>query len=86
MDLAAQEYAFSATVTGFCLIEPLLTEEEQIPLEVKGEALARTIQLAFEPETLPSSDFLREKVVSTVTQLFEQVCTYCEQQIAQRMI
>jgi AcrR family transcriptional regulator len=86
MDLASQTYAFSATVTGFCLADPLLTEVEQIPLEAKGEALARTIQLAFEPETLPSPAALREKVIPTVMQLFEQVCTYCEQQIQERMI
>lgn len=86
MDLATQTYAFSATVTGFCLAEPLLTEEEQIPLEAKGEALVRTIQLAFEPETLPSPTTLREKVIPTVMQLFEQVCTYCEQQMQKRMV
>lgn len=86
MELATQAYAFSATVTGFCLVDPLLTEEEQIPLEARGEALARTIQLAFEPETLPSPATLREQVIPTVLQLFEQVCTYCEQQIQQRMV
>src|SRR5207253_630505 len=32
-DLATQTYAFNAMVTGFCLADPLLTEEEQIPLE-----------------------------------------------------
>lgn len=86
MDLATQTYAFSATVTGFCLADPLLTEKEQIPLEAKGEALARTIQLAFEPETLPSPAALREKVIPTVMQLFEQVCAYCEQQMQKRMV
>jgi hypothetical protein len=86
MDLATQTYAFSATVTGFCLAESLLTEEEQIPLEAKGEVLARTIQLAFEPETLPSPTTLREKVIPTVMQLFEQVCTYCERQMQKRMV
>lgn len=86
VDLATQTYAFSATVTGFCLADPLLMEEEQIPLEAKGEALARTIQLAFEPETLPSPATLREKVIPTVMQLFEQVCIYGEQQIQERMV
>jgi AcrR family transcriptional regulator len=86
MDLAAQTYALSATVTGFCLADPLLSEEEQIPLEAKGDALARTLRLAFEPETLPSPAFLREKVTPIVMQIFEQVCTYCEQQIQNRMV
>lgn len=86
MDLAAQTYALGATVTGFCLADPLLSEEEQIPLEAKGEALARTLRLAFEPETLPSPAFLREKVIPIFIQIFEQVCTYCEQQIQNRMV
>jgi AcrR family transcriptional regulator len=85
MDVATQTYAFSATVTGFCLTDPLLTEEEQVPLEDKGEALARTIQLAFEPEILPSPAILREKVIPRVMQIFEQICTYCEQQMQKRM-
>jgi hypothetical protein len=58
----------------------------QIPLEAKGEALARTLQLAFEPETLPSPTFLREKVIPIIIPIFEQVCTYCEQQIQNRML
>ena len=86
MDLTAQTYALGATVTGFCLADPLLSEEEQIPLEAKGEALARTLRLAFEPETLPSPTFLREKVIPIIMQIFEQVCTYCEQQIQNRML
>jgi AcrR family transcriptional regulator len=86
MDLAIQTYAFSATVTGFCLTEPLLAEEEQIPLEDKAAGLAHTIRLAFEPETLPSPATLREKVVPAVMQLVEAVCSYCEQQIQQRMV
>jgi AcrR family transcriptional regulator len=86
MDLAQQTYAFGAMITGFCLYEPLLTEEEQIPLEEKGDALARFIQLALEPETLPSPETLREKVIPLIMAPIEQVCVFCEQQIQQRMM
>lgn len=86
VDLTLQAYAFSATITGFCLVEPLLTEEEQIPLEAKGEALAQTIRAAFEPELLPSPTELQEKIVPLLTQLFEAVCIYCEQQMQERTV
>ncbi|EFH82233.1 TetR/AcrR family transcriptional regulator [Ktedonobacter racemifer] len=86
MEITSLVYAFSATITGFCLVDPLLTEDEQIALEVKGDALARVVQLAFAPELEPSHATLRTTVVPTVSQLLEQVCAYCEQQIQERML
>jgi AcrR family transcriptional regulator len=82
--IAAQAYAFSATVTGFTLVDPLLAAEDQISLEEQAEALAHTIQLAFEPEVPPTPAILQEQVIPQLTHLLEQICDYCEQQISER--
>jgi AcrR family transcriptional regulator len=86
MDLSTQLYAFSATVTGFYLADPLLADEDQVPLERKAEALARTVQLAFEPETPPSPAALREQIVPEIAQYLERICDYCEQLMQERMV
>lgn len=78
----AQTYAFTATVSGFVLLDPAQT---QVSLEEKAQALAQTIRLAFEPETLPASTFLQEQVVPWWTRLLEQACEFCEEQIQERM-
>jgi hypothetical protein len=82
--IPVQAYAFGATVTGFTLVDPLLTEEDQVSLEEKAEALTQTIRLAFEPEVLPAPAILQEQAVPRLTQLLEQTCEYCEQQIRER--
>jgi AcrR family transcriptional regulator len=82
--LPVQAYAFSATITGFTLIDPLLTEEDQVPLEEKADAMAQTIRLAFEPEVLPTSAILQEQAVPRLIGMLEQICEYCEQQIRER--
>jgi hypothetical protein len=79
--LSMQAYAFSATLTGFLLVDPLLIEEDQSSLEEKADALAQTIRLAFDPEILPSLEELQEHVVPRLTTLLEQVCAYYEQQM-----
>ncbi|GHO92962.1 TetR family transcriptional regulator [Reticulibacter mediterranei] len=83
-NLPVQAYAFSATITGFTLIDPLLTEEDQVSLEEKAEAMAQTIRLAFEPEVLPTPAILQEQAVPRLTGMLEQICEYCEQQIRER--
>jgi AcrR family transcriptional regulator len=85
MELDVQMYAFSATVTGFSLVDPLLTEKEQIPLEKKAEAIAQTIHRAFEPDELPSRATLQERVMPMFVGMLTQVCEYCDQQIQARM-
>ena len=86
MSLAAQAYAFSATVTGFSVVDPFLEKENELSLEEKAEAMARTIRSAFEPEILPSRAVLQEKVVPQMIQMLEQVSDACEQQIQKRMV
>lgn len=82
--LPIQAYAFSATITGFTLIDPLLSEEDQVSLEEKADAMAQTIRLAFEPEVLPTSAILQEQAVPRLTGMLEQICEYCAQQIRER--
>ncbi|MBO0795802.1 MAG: TetR/AcrR family transcriptional regulator [Ktedonobacteraceae bacterium] len=78
-DLPAQMYAFTATVTGFCLADPMIAEEDQVSLEKKAEALAQTVSDAFEPPEPPARATLQEVVRPRLTQMLEQVCDYCEQ-------
>jgi len=86
MNLAAQAYAFAATVTGFSVADPLLGDEDACSLEEKADAMAQTIHRAFEPEVLPSRAVLQEEVAPRMIQLLEQVCQACEQQIQERMV
>jgi AcrR family transcriptional regulator len=86
MDPSLQLYAFSATVTGFCLAGTLRENEDHLSLEEQAEALAQTIQRAFEPETLPSPETLCEVVAPWMFQYLKQVCDYCEQQVQERMV
>jgi AcrR family transcriptional regulator len=83
--LPIQAYALGATISGFTLIDPLPGEEDQVSLEEKADAMAQTIRLAFEPEVLPTSVLLQERVVPLISQILEQICEYCEQQIRERM-
>jgi hypothetical protein len=72
-----QLYAFNATTLGFFLTDSFLPAEEQLPLPAKASALARTIRLAFEPETDPAPEVLQQ-VAPAVIQLFEQLCEHHE--------
>ena len=86
VDLSMQLYAFAATVTGFYLTDPLIADEDQVSLETKAQALAQTIQDAFEPETPPSPVALREEVAPRMILFLEQICDFCEQQMQERMV
>lgn len=76
-DPVEQLYAFNATMLGFFLTDSLLPAEEQLPLPAKARALARTIHLAFEPETDPTPEVLQQ-TAPAVIQLFEQLCEHHE--------
>jgi len=86
MQLAAQAYAFAATVMGFSISDPLLGDAGTSSPEEKAEAMAQIIHRAFEPEVLPSRTVLQEDVAPRMIQLLEQVCQACEQQIQERMV
>lgn len=82
-DVAPQEYALRATVTGFLHLDRFLTEEEQLPLEVKAEALAQTVRRAFEPEDLPSGPALQDAATKAIEWL-EQLCALSERQLREQ--
>jgi AcrR family transcriptional regulator len=86
MSLPMQEYALGATVTGFYFADPMIAHEDQTPLEEKADALAQVVRLAFEPETPPSLATLQEVIVPQMQQYLEQICSYCEQQMQERML
>ena len=86
MSLPQQGYALSATVTGFYFADPMMTDEAQLSLEEKADALAQIVHSAFEPETPPSSTTLQEIIVPQIGQYLEQICRYCEQQMQERMV
>jgi AcrR family transcriptional regulator len=78
--LVSQLYAFGAVLAGFALVDPLLADEVELSLEEKAEALARTIQLAFEPEVLPPAAALPEIAARLIRQ-FEQVIAAYERRL-----
>jgi hypothetical protein len=86
MSLAMQIYALSATASGFYFADSMIPAEDQIPLEQKADALAQIVHLAFEPETPPSLATLEEVIVPQMTRFLEQICSYCEQQMQERMV
>ncbi len=59
-DPAVQSYALQATVTGFLMIEPSHSGENELSLEQRAEALAQTINAAFEPEAFPPPEELKQ--------------------------
>ncbi|MGI5837965.1 MAG: TetR/AcrR family transcriptional regulator [Chloroflexota bacterium] len=83
-DRAAQEYALRATVNGFLHLDSFLTGEEQLPIEVKADALAQTIRRAFEPDELPSGTALQD-AASNVIEWLEQLCAITEQRLNEQM-
>ncbi|MBE3559979.1 MAG: TetR/AcrR family transcriptional regulator [Ktedonobacteraceae bacterium] len=82
--LSVQSYAFNATVTGFLLIDSMLVGEDRLAIEEKAQALAMTIQLAFEPASPPAPHAVQE-VASRMSHLFEQINASCKQQMKQFM-
>ncbi len=72
-----QFYAFNATTIGFFITDSFLPVEEQLPLPAKASALARTIRLAFEPETNPAPEVLQQ-AAPAVIQMFELLVQHHE--------
>ncbi len=84
MNPEKQNYALRATVNGFLIIDQSLTDEQQLTLEEKAEALAETIRRAFEPEKpLPPADL--HEAAAAVIKLFEQVYTFSEERLNEQM-
>ncbi|MBO0782706.1 MAG: TetR/AcrR family transcriptional regulator [Ktedonobacteraceae bacterium] len=82
-NVAAQSYAFRATVTGFFTTAPSGEGEEQLPPDERARMLAQTIRRAFEPEILPEKDAL-QAVASRSIAWLEQACEICEQHMRQK--
>jgi AcrR family transcriptional regulator len=75
MSVHLQQYAFSATVTGFCLVDPLIAEEDRVSLEERVNALAHVIRQSFEPPELVTDEVMREVVAPRMLTFFEQIVT-----------
>jgi AcrR family transcriptional regulator len=83
IDQPQQRYALRATVTGF-LVTQALPEGETLPLEARADALAETIQRAFEPpEQLP--DAVLPVVAAQLLSWLDRLCATVEVQIATQM-
>lgn len=65
-------------------LDRFLTDAEQLPLEVKAEALALTVRRAFEPEELPAGA-ASQNAASEVIEWLEQLCALSEQQLREQM-
>lgn len=81
MDVHTQQYALSAAITGFCLVDPLIAEEDRVSLEERVNALAHVIRHSFEPPELVADDVMRDVVAPRILALFEQITTDLSQQI-----
>jgi AcrR family transcriptional regulator len=81
MSVHLQQYAFSAAVTGFCLVDPLIAEEGRVSLEERVDALAHVIRQSFEPPELVADDVMREVVAPRMLPFFEQMIIGLSQQV-----
>ncbi|HEX4207151.1 MAG TPA: helix-turn-helix domain-containing protein [Ktedonobacteraceae bacterium] len=81
MSVHIQQYAFSAAVTGFCLVDPLIAEEDRVSLEERVNALAHVIRQSFEPPELVADDVIREVVAPRMLTFFEQMLTGISQHL-----
>ena len=84
MNLDAQLYALYVTISGFFLIDPPLTKQEQLPNINRAEILTQTVRNAFEPEMLPSSKALQE-IAPQVILLFTQLCQTFQQRMQEEL-
>ena len=84
MDPVRQNYALRATVNGFLTIDQSLTDEQQLSLEEKAEALAETIRRTFEPEKPLPPDALHE-AAAVIIKLLEQVYSFSEERLNEQM-
>ncbi|MBO0782099.1 MAG: TetR/AcrR family transcriptional regulator [Ktedonobacteraceae bacterium] len=85
MSVHVQQYAFSAAVTGFCLVDPLIAEEDRVSLEERVDALAHVIRQSFEPPELVADDVMREVVAPRMLAFFEQRITDLSQHVQRAM-
>ncbi|GCF08491.1 TetR/AcrR family transcriptional regulator [Dictyobacter arantiisoli] len=85
MSVHMQQYALSAAVTGFCLVDPLIAEEDRVSLEERVDALAYVIRQSFEPPELVADDVMREVVAPRMLTFFEQMNTDLSQQLQMMM-
>jgi AcrR family transcriptional regulator len=86
MALDVQGYAFSAIWAGFSLIDPLLSADDQAPLDTQVAALSATIRATFEPERPPDATALRDHIAPAVHGFLREAQTTVEQQIQARML
>jgi AcrR family transcriptional regulator len=84
MSQDAQLYALYATISGFFLIDPPLTSQEQLINVNRAEILAQTVRNAFEPETLPSFTILQE-IAPQLINLFTQLCQTFQQHMQEEL-
>ncbi|HET8846646.1 MAG TPA: helix-turn-helix domain-containing protein [Ktedonobacteraceae bacterium] len=80
-----QQYALSAAVTGFCLVDPLIAETDRVSLEERVDALAHVIRHSFEPPELVADDVMREEVAPRMLPFFEKIVTDISQQLQKAM-
>lgn len=67
-------YRFSATTTGFFLLERLMPGTGDVALEDRADALATTVRRGFEPATEPSAGALADATAAVIT-LYEHLLT-----------
>jgi AcrR family transcriptional regulator len=71
-DRQTRDYALHAMTSGFYLIEQLLPDDLQLPLEDKADCLAEVVRLAFAPPDPPDPQTLRS-VAPRVIELFDEM-------------
>lgn len=81
-----QAYAFSAIWTGFSLVDPLLSADDQVPLDIQVAALSAAIRATFEPAQPPDAATLRGHIAPAVRDFLRQAQATVEQQIQARML
>lgn len=84
--LAVQGYAFSAIWTGFSLVDPLLSADDQASLDTQVAALSAAVRATFEPEQPPDPATLREHIAPAVQGFLREAQAAIEQQIQARML
>jgi AcrR family transcriptional regulator len=86
MDLATQAYAFSAIWAGFSLVDPLLSGDDRVPLDIQVAALTAAIRSTFEPDSPPDSAALRSHIAPAIQGFLSQARAALEQQIQARAL
>jgi len=72
LDVDTQVYALNAVTTGFYLVEPLMSGQPELDLEVQARAIAQTVRHAFESPEPPDRAVLRTLAPKTIA-LYEQL-------------